>query len=66
MPASEEMPETLKRSPQHAQEIWAAAHDNAVKEYGEGKRAHQTAFAAVEKKYHKEGDRWAEGASEGK
>ena len=42
-----ELPETLRRSPPKAQRTFAKAHDSAVKEYGEGERAHRVAFAAV-------------------
>jgi len=58
MPASEEMPDTLKRSPRHAQQIWSKAHDSAVQSYGEGERAHRTAFAALKHEYEKVGDHW--------
>lgn len=58
MPASEEMPSTIQRSPKHAQEIWSAAHDSAVDSYGEGERAHRTAFAALKHEYEKVGDHW--------
>ena len=43
----EELPSTLERSEPHAQEIWAKTHDSAVESYGEGERAHRTAFAAL-------------------
>lgn len=36
MPAKDEMPSTIERSPKHAQEIWSKAHDSAVESYGEG------------------------------
>lgn len=58
MPAREEMPSTIARSPKHAQEIWSAAHDSAVEEYGEGERSHRTAFAALKHQYEKVGDHW--------
>ena len=58
MPASEEMPSTIQRSPKHAQEIWSAAHDSAVGSYGEGERAHRTAYAALKHEYEKVGDHW--------
>ncbi|HEV7849086.1 MAG TPA: ChaB family protein [Mycetocola sp.] len=58
MPASEEMPSTIARSPKHAQEIWSRAHDSAVESYGEGERAHRTAFAALKHEYEKIGDHW--------
>jgi hypothetical protein len=58
MPAREEMPSTLKRSPKKAQETWAKTHDAAVEEYGEGERSHRTAFAALKHSFEKVGDRW--------
>ncbi len=58
MPARKELPSTLKRSDQHAQEIWSEAHDSAVESYGEGERAHRTAFAALKHSYEKVGDHW--------
>jgi cation transport regulator ChaB len=65
MPAREELPSTLLRSPKHAQEIWSAAHDSAVETYGEGERAHRTAFAALKHSYEKVGDHWEEKESPG-
>jgi cation transport regulator ChaB len=58
MPAREELPSTLKRSDKHAQEIWSEAHDSAVETYGEGERAHRTAFSALKHSYEKVGDHW--------
>lgn len=58
MPAREDLPSTLQRSPEEAQETWAKAHDSAVQTYGEGERAHRTAFAALKHKFEKVGDRW--------
>lgn len=58
MPASKELPSTLQRSPKRAQETWSKAHDSAVKEYGEGQRAHRTAFAALKHSFEKVGDHW--------
>lgn len=65
MPASEELPSTLERSPKHAQALWSKTHDSAVKEYGEGERAHRTAFAALKNEYEKVGDRWERKAENG-
>jgi cation transport regulator ChaB len=65
MPAKEELPSTIARSPRHAQEIWSAAHDSAVESYGEGERAHRTAFAALKHSYEKVGDHWEEKAEPG-
>ncbi len=58
MPARKELPSTLKRSDEHAQETWREAHDSAVETYGEGERAHRTAFAALKHSYEKVGGHW--------
>jgi cation transport regulator ChaB len=58
MPAKDEMPSTLQRSPKKAQETWAKTHDSAVQTYGEGERAHRTAFSALKHSYEKVGDHW--------
>lgn len=58
MPGREELPSTLERSPKKAQDTWVAAHDSAVEEYGEGERAHRTAFAALKHSFEKVGDHW--------
>jgi hypothetical protein len=52
------MPDTIKRSSAKAQRTWAKAHDAAVDQYGEGERAHRTAFAALKHSFEKKGDRW--------
>ncbi|GHJ23840.1 hypothetical protein TPA0909_54540 [Streptomyces albus] len=56
MPARQEMPSTLQRSPQSAQRTWAKAHDSAVKEYGEGQRSHRVAYGALKHTHEKVGD----------
>ncbi|HEU4426809.1 MAG TPA: ChaB family protein, partial [Pilimelia sp.] len=58
MPAREEMPSTIRRSPKKAQETWAKAHDSAVESYGEGERSHRTAFSALKHSFEKVGDHW--------
>ncbi|ADU47970.1 ChaB family protein [Intrasporangium calvum] len=58
MPAREEMPSTLRRSSKQAQDLWATVHDNAVEQYGEGERAHRTAFSALKHSFEKVGDHW--------
>ena len=58
MPAKEELPSTLKRSPKKAQETWSKTHDSAVDSYGEGERAHRTAFSSLKHSYEKVGDHW--------
>jgi hypothetical protein len=58
MPAKEELPSTLQRSPKKAQRTWSKTHDSAVEEYGEGERAHRTAFASLKHSFEKVGDHW--------
>jgi len=58
MPGKDVLPDTLKRSPAKAQRTWIKTHDSAVEEYGEGERAHRTAFAAVKHSFEKVGDHW--------
>ena len=47
--AAEVEPETI---------TYVEAHDSAVREYGEGERAHRTAFAAVKHSFERVGDHW--------
>jgi len=58
VPAKNELPSTLRRSPEKAQETWAKTHDAAVGTYGEGERAHRTAFASLKHSFEKVGDHW--------
>lgn len=58
MPGRDELPSTLRRSGAKARRTWIEAHDNAVREYGEGERAHRTAWAALKHTHRKSGDRW--------
>jgi cation transport regulator ChaB len=58
MPAREEMPSTIRRSAKKAQLIWGETHDSAVRSYGEGERAHRTAFSALKHQFEKVGDHW--------
>lgn len=60
MPARDELPATLKRSSRKAQETWSKTHDSAVETYGEGERAHRTAFASLKHGFEKVGDHWVE------
>jgi hypothetical protein len=52
------LPSTLRRSTKRAQRTWIEAHDSAVETYGEGERAHRTAFAALKHSFEKVGDHW--------
>src|SRR5829696_9875802 len=60
-----DLPSTLERSPKKAQETWLATHDSAVEEYGEGERAHRTAFASLKHSFEKVGDHWEEKGKKG-
>ncbi|MFC5998644.1 ChaB family protein [Quadrisphaera sp. GCM10027208] len=57
-PKRSELPDTLKRSPKKAQRTFTKAHDAAAEEYGEGERAHRTAYSALKHSYEKVGDHW--------
>ena len=65
MPGREVLPRTLKRSPKKAQDTYAETHDSAVEQYGEGERAHRTAFSAVKHSFEKVGDHWEPKAKKG-
>lgn len=54
----EDLPSTIRRSPAKAQRTYAKTHDDAVKQYGEGERAHRTAISALKHSFEKYGDRW--------
>jgi cation transport regulator ChaB len=60
-----DLPSTLERSPKKAQETWQKTHDSAVEEYGEGERAHRTAFASLKHSFEKVGDHWEEKDTKG-
>jgi cation transport regulator ChaB len=65
MPARDELPSTLRRSPKKARDTWSETHDSAVEQYGEGERAHRTAFAALKHSFEKVGDHWEPKARKG-
>jgi cation transport regulator ChaB len=65
MPAKQELPSTLRRSPKKARETWSKAHDSAVETYGEGERAHRTAFSALKHSFEKVADHWEPKRSKG-
>lgn len=68
MPATnndKELPSTLRRSPAKAKRTWAKAHDSAVETYGEGERAHRTAYSALKHSFEKRGDHWEPKGSKG-
>jgi len=65
MPGRKELPSTLDRSPRKAQRTWIETHDRAVEEYGEGARAHRTAYASLKHSFEKVGDHWERKAHKG-
>lgn len=68
MPATKnekELPSTIQRSDAKAKRIWAKAHDSAVETYGEGQRAHRTAYSALKHTHEKRGDHWVPKGSKG-
>ena len=58
MPARKNLPSTIKRSPQKAQDTYAETLDSAVDQYGDGERAHRTALASLKHSFEKVGDHW--------
>jgi cation transport regulator ChaB len=57
-PKKDEIPSTVARSGSKAQRTWAKAHDSAADSYGDGERAHRTAFSALKHTHEKVGDHW--------
>jgi cation transport regulator ChaB len=53
-----ELPSTLQKSSAKAQRTFAKVHDAAVKQYGEGERAHRVAYDALKHSFEKVGDHW--------
>ena len=53
-----ELPATLRRSCQEAQDTFATARDNAVRIYGETDQADRAAFTVLKEKFENRGDHW--------
>jgi ChaB/Rho termination factor, N-terminal domain len=53
-----EMPSTIARSGAKARDTWSETHDAAAEEYGDGSRAHRTAFSSLKRTHEKVGDHW--------
>ncbi len=64
-PKKKKLPGTVARSGKKARRTFAAAHDAAAQEYGEGEQAMRTAWAALEQTHEKVGDRWRKKPSSG-
>ena len=56
--SDKDLPGTLQRSPAKARRTYREAHDSAVETYGEGERAHRTAFSALKHSFERKGDHW--------
>jgi cation transport regulator ChaB len=63
--SDKDLPSTLQRSPAKAKRTWREAHDSAVDTYGEGERAHRTAYSALKHSFERKGDRWVPKAKKG-
>jgi cation transport regulator ChaB len=61
----QDLPSTLQRSPAKAKRTWREVHDSAVETYGEGERAHRTAYSALKHSFERKGDRWVPKARKG-
>ena len=57
-PDPDELPGTVARSDEKAQRTYAKTLGHAEEEYGDGRSAHQTAYAALKHTHEKVGDHW--------
>ena len=57
-PKQSELPSTLQNSGGKAQRTFTKAYDAAIDQYGDERRAHQVAFAALKHTHEKVGDKW--------
>lgn len=55
---TDELPSTVQRSGKKAQETFAKTLDSAEEQYGDGERAHRTAYSALKHTHEKVGDHW--------
>ena len=53
-----ELPSTLQRSDQKAQDTFAKTYDSAIESYDDERRAARTAYASLKHSYEKVGDHW--------
>jgi cation transport regulator ChaB len=54
----QDLPSTVERSDRHAQDIYSETLEAADETYGDGERAHRTAYASLKHSYEKVGDHW--------
>jgi cation transport regulator len=58
-PTTDDLPPAVRNHlPPHAQEIYRAAFNSAWEEYGDEATPHRVAWAAVKRRYRKQGDTW--------
>jgi hypothetical protein len=57
-PPAGELPGTLQRSPQEAQEMFMMALASAVQKYGEGDQASRAAYTELKRNFEIRGDHW--------
>jgi cation transport regulator len=58
-PSRDALPDSVRNHlPPHAQDIFVGAFNSAHDEYGDEVRAFRVAWAAVKRKYRKQGDQW--------
>ena len=62
---SDDIPSTIQRSSQKAQDTFAKTLESAEETYGPGERARRTAFASLKHSFEKVGDHWEEKAEKG-
>jgi len=65
VPTRDDLPSTLRRSPDDAQEQFLATLTSAEEQYGPGERARRTAFASLKHNFEKVGDHWERKESPG-
>jgi hypothetical protein len=58
LPPAGELPGTLKRSPEEAQQTFTRALSSAVQASGEGDQALRAAYAELKRTFEKRGDHW--------
>jgi len=60
------LPDTLKRSEKHAQDVWMKTLESAIETYGgDNGRARRVAFASLKHQFERRGDRWVRKAEAG-
>ncbi len=57
-PKQSELPSTLKRSGEKAQETFTHTYDSAMEQYDDEERAARTAYASLKHTHEKVGDHW--------